>query len=170
MRKIANRKILDIEKVFDWAVKENYSDLLDFENKKSKIIMDAPPGKEPLGPFLDITKRLKDADVNVPEIFEVNKKLGFVLMSDLGTDQYLEKLNHETVFCLYTDALDTIRKMQSRTDTKNLKLFNTNELLSEMNLFRDWFLKQELQLDFKVPASNFISECFQSIIKIISQR
>ena len=136
-------------------------------NKKSKIIMDAPPGKEPLGPFLDITKRLKDADVNVPEIFEVNKKLGFVLMSDLGTDQYLEKLNHETVFCLYTDALDTIRKMQSRTDTKNLKLFNTNELLSEMNLFRDWFLKQELQLDFKVPASNFISECFQSIIKII---
>ena len=37
MRKIANSKILDIEKVFDWAVKENYSDLLDFENKKSNI-------------------------------------------------------------------------------------------------------------------------------------
>ena len=68
-----------------------------YSDNKSKIIMDAPPKKEPLDSFLDITKRLKDADVNVPEIFEVNEDQGFILMTDFGTDQYLDKLNDETV-------------------------------------------------------------------------
>ncbi len=138
-----------------------------YSDNKSKIIMDAPPKKEPLDSFLDITKRLKDADVNVPEIFEVNEDQGFILMTDFGTDQYLDKLNDETVFCLYTDALDTIRKMQSRTDTKDLKLFDAEEMLLEMNLFKNWFLERELELDFKNSGANFINECFQSVIKII---
>tara|TARA_B100000427_G_C15502088_1_gene592471 strand:- start:369 stop:1346 length:978 start_codon:yes stop_codon:yes gene_type:complete len=136
-------------------------------DKKSKIIMDAPPKKEPLDSFLDITKRLKEAGVNVPEIYEINEEDGFILMTDFGNDQYLHKLNDETVFCLYTDALDTIRKMQSRTDTKNLKLFNTEEMLLEMNLFKEWFLERELELDFKSSGTSFINECFQSVIKII---
>ena len=73
-------------------------------DKKSKIIMDAPPKKEPLDSFLDITRRLKEAGVNVPEIYEINEEDGFILMTDFGNDQYLHKLNDETVFCLYNNS------------------------------------------------------------------
>ncbi len=135
--------------------------------KGNKIIMDAPPEKEPLDSFLDISKRLQDSEVNVPEIFEVNKEHGFILMSDLGSEQYLNKLNSETVYCLYTDALDSIYKMQTKADIKGLKVFNENELLSEMHLFSDWFLKKQLKLDFKKTGPKFIDECFLSVIKII---
>ena len=136
-------------------------------NKGEKIIMDAPPDQEPLNSFLDISKRLKDAGVNVPQIFEVNEKHGFVLMSDLGSIQYLDKLSGETVYCLYTDALDTIGNMQLKTDTTGLKLFDSDELLLEMNLFKDWFLQKQLRLDFKTAGAEFINKCFQSVIKII---
>ena len=136
-------------------------------NNDTKIIMDAPPEKEPLSPFLDITKRLSKANINVPEIFELDEDLGFILMSDLGKTKYLDKLNDETVYCLYTDAMDTIHKMQTEVDTSNLKNFDSKELITEMNLFKDWFLKKHLNHNFDNEGLNNIQECFYSLVKII---
>ena len=136
-------------------------------NNDTKIIMDAPPEKEPLSPFLDITKRLSKANINVPEIFELDEDLGFILMSDLGKTKYLDKLNDETVYCLYTDAMDTIHKMQTEVDVSNLKNFDSKELITEMNLFKDWFLKKHLNHNFDNEGLNNIQECFDSLVKII---
>ena len=136
-------------------------------NNDTKIIMDAPPEKEPLSPFLDITKRLSKANINVPEIFELDEDLGFILMSDLGKTKYLDKLNDETVYCLYTDAMDTIHKMQTEVDTSNLKNFDSKELTTEMDLFKDWFLKKHLNHNFDNEGLNNIQECFDSLVKII---
>ena len=136
-------------------------------NNDTKIIMDAPPEKEPLSPFLDITKRLSKANINVPEIFELDEDLGFILMSDLGKTKYLDKLNDETVYCLYTDAMDTIHKMQTEVDTSNLKNFDSKELITEMDLFKDWFLKKHLNHNFDNEGLNNIQECFDSLVKII---
>ena len=136
-------------------------------NNDTKIIMDAPPEKEPLTSFLDITKRLSRANINVPEIFELDEDLGFILMSDLGKTKYLDKLNDETVYCLYTDALDAIHKMQTEVDVSNLKNFDSKELITEMDLFKDWFLKKHLNHDFDNEGLNNIQECFDSITKII---
>ena len=136
-------------------------------NNNTKIIMDAPPEKEPLSPFLDITKRLSKANINVPEIFELDEDLGFILMSDLGKTKYLDKLNDETVYCLYTDAIDTIYKMQTEVDASNLKNFDSKELITEMDLFKDWFLKKHLNHNFDNEGLNNIQECFDSLVKII---
>ena len=136
-------------------------------NNDTKIIMDAPPEKEPLSPFLDITKRLSKANINVPEIFELDEDLGFILMSDLGKTKYLDKLNDETVYCLYTDAMDTIHKMQTEVDVSNLKNFDSKELITEMDLFKDWFLKKHLNHNFDNEGLNNIQECFDSLVKII---
>ena len=136
-------------------------------NNNTKIIMDAPPEKEPLSPFLDITKRLSKANINVPEIFELDEDLGFILMSDLGKTKYLDKLNDETVYCLYTDALDAIHKMQTEVDASNLKNFDSKELITEMDLFKDWFLKKHLNHNFDNEGLNNIQECFDSLVKII---
>ena len=136
-------------------------------NNDTKIIMDAPPEKEPLTSFLDITKRLSKAKVNVPEIFELDEDLGFILMSDLGKTKYLDKLNDETVYCLYTDAMDAIHKMQTEVDVSNLKNFDSKELITEMDLFKDWFLKKHLNHNFDNEGLNNIQECFDSLVKII---
>ena len=133
----------------------------------TKIIMDAPPEKEPLSSFLDITKRLSKAKINVPEIFELDEDLGFILMSDLGKTKYLDKLNDETVYCLYTDAMDTIHKMQTEVDVSSLKNFDSKELITEMDLFKDWFLEKHLNHNFDNEGLNNIQECFNSITKII---
>tara|TARA_B100000686_G_C16804788_1_gene989160 strand:- start:2816 stop:3790 length:975 start_codon:yes stop_codon:yes gene_type:complete len=138
-------------------------------NNQSKIIMDAPPNHEQIKPFLDITYLLKEAGLNVPEIFEVNEEDGFILMSDLGKSLYLSQLNNETVYCLYTDAIDAIHKMQSNIDTTNLNIFNEGEYMFEMNLFKKWFLQEHLKLNINKNELMTIENCFKELVVLINK-
>ncbi len=51
-------------------------------NHFTLIVMDAPPDKEALGPFIQIAQLLKNADLNVPIVLEENLIEGFLLLSD----------------------------------------------------------------------------------------
>ena len=68
-------------------------------------------------------------------------------MSDLGDKKYLDVLNDDTVYCLYTDAIDTICKMQKEASTENLKIFDIKEQRSELDIFRKWFLNEHLKIN-----------------------
>src|SRR3990170_7288137 len=69
------------------------------------IVMDAPPERERCEPFIDIANRLLATGVNVPKILEVDAGNGFILLSDLGSSLYLDRLNDDNANALYDDAL-----------------------------------------------------------------
>jgi aminoglycoside/choline kinase family phosphotransferase len=128
--------------------------------------MDCPPEKENLESFLLITEKLKNAKLNVPEIFEVDREKGFLVMTDLGDNLYSKKLNDETVYCLYTDALEAIVKMQTKVDCSGLKDFD-KYYEEENNLFTDWFLKKHLKIELDAALENKITLEFNKINSII---
>ena len=116
------------------------------KNELSYVVMDCPPDKENLKSFISVTEKLHIAKVNVPKIFECDQEYGFSVLSDLGDDLYSRKLDSETVYCLYTDALETIVKMQTNADYSDLESFD--ELYQEENnLFIDWFLGNHLEMN-----------------------
>ncbi len=146
------------------------------KNNKSYAVMDCPPEKENLVSFLSITKKLKKAKLNVPEIFESDENNGFLVMTDLGDDLYSKKLNDETVYCLYTDALEAIVKMQTRVDCSNLNEFDSI-FQEENNLFIEWFLKKHLNIKLDENSEkeiiiefNKINSVLQSIPKTFVHR
>ena len=51
---------------------------------ESRIVMDAPPGRETTAPFVDIARRLRIAGLNAPEVLAEDRKRGFLLLTDLG--------------------------------------------------------------------------------------
>ena len=51
-----------------------------------------PPQNESIESFLKIRKMLNSIEVNVPDIYEEDKALGFILMQDFGSDTYLDVL------------------------------------------------------------------------------
>ena len=55
----------------------------------SYIVMDAPPDKEPLEPFVGVAQSLFGIGLNVPVILARDCGRGLLLLSDLGTRQYL---------------------------------------------------------------------------------
>src|SRR5580692_12214906 len=69
------------------------------------IVMDAPPDKEDLGPFVSVARLLLGIGLNAPVILARDQKRGFLLLSDLGVRQYLDELEVETADRLYADAL-----------------------------------------------------------------
>ena len=132
----------------------------------SYAVMDCPPEKENLESFLLITGKLKNAKLNVPEIFEVDREKGFLVMTDLGDNLYSKKLNDETVYCLYTDALEAIVKMQTKVDCSELKDFD-KYYEEENNLFVDWFLKKHLKTELDAALEKEITLEFNKINSII---
>ena len=116
-------------------------------NKGTDIVMHAPPDKESLTEVIKINNKLESVNITVPKIKKVNEDLGLILMSDFGKKVYLDNLNNETVFCLYTDAIDVIHNMQNNINTSDLSYFDIREQKDEINLFIDWFLKNHIGYD-----------------------
>lgn len=109
------------------------------------ILMDAPPDKESLGPFIQVAQKLLAQGLNVPVILAEERQAGFLLLSDLGDELYLSQLNPENVNELYGDALNALIRIQG-ADATDLPSYDRSLLLREMNLFRDWLLPQQLGL------------------------
>ena len=54
--------------------------------------MDAPPDKEPLTSYIDITGILLEKNFRVPQIYKIDKKNGFLLLEDFGKNPLLSVL------------------------------------------------------------------------------
>ncbi len=59
----------------------------------SWIAMDAPPGKEDMGPYIRVSAMLVDVGVNAPKVLHRDEVLGFLLNTDLGSRTYLADLD-----------------------------------------------------------------------------
>ncbi|MCW8888976.1 MAG: phosphotransferase [Gammaproteobacteria bacterium] len=127
---------------------------------QSLIVMDAPPDKEPLEPFSTIAEQLFKIGLNVPEILARNVEEGFLLLGDLGSIAYLDQLNAESVDRLYGDALGALAVLQTCGPT-DLPLYDRGLLLSEMGLFRDWFITQHLEIELSDTERQLLSSVFE---------
>ena len=138
-------------------------------NKGTDIVMYAPPDKESLTDVIKINSKLDSANITVPKIKKVNEGLGLMLMSDFGKKVYLNNLNDETVFCLYTDAIDVIHNMQNNITTSDLDCFDIREQRNETNLFIDWFLKKHIGYNDKKMDSMGIKKIFTDLLEKIDE-
>ena len=111
------------------------------------VLMDAPPDKEPIAPFLDIGNRLFESGSRSPKIFGVDQTLGFVAMEDFGNRQFAEairasKNDRDDAFDRATQAIQRFQGVE----TKGLPVYSRELLLDETSLYPEWFLKQYLGL------------------------
>src|ERR1700722_8403618 len=63
-----------------------------FTQRGTFIIMDAPPGKEDVRPYLKAGALLSSLGAHVPQVHETDAARGLLLLEDLGTTSYLQRL------------------------------------------------------------------------------
>lgn len=129
----------------------------------SYIVMDAPPEKENCLPFIDITRRLHNAGLNVPRIYEADLELGFMLLHDLGDELYLHHLDKQSADAHYADAFDALLKIQT-IDTSALPRYDRALLLREMALFHEWFLNRHLNITLNSKENTVLEQVFTILI------
>lgn len=113
------------------------------------IVMDAPPPRENVRPFLAVAELFRGAGVHTPEIRAAQPELGFVWLSDFGSRPYLGELNPSSAARLYGDALDTLERLQCgiAAETAPLPAYDERLLRNELEIFHEWLLRQFLGLE-----------------------
>ena len=130
-------------------------------DSESRIVMDAPPDKEDIHPFVRIGKQLHSIGLNVPEILAENFSQGFLLLGDLGSRQYLDALNAGNVDQLYGDAMAALATLQAHGPGADaLPPYDRELLWREMELFRDWLLHKHLAIDLDASVLTLLNETF----------
>ncbi|MFB9068444.1 aminoglycoside phosphotransferase family protein [Pseudofulvimonas gallinarii] len=130
----------------------------------TRIVMDAPPDKEDVAPWLDIAGRLRRAGVHAPQVHAADTSAGFLLLEDLGTRTYLPALDDHSVDALYGAALDTLLQMQARADTGGLPDYDEARLVAEMELLPEWFLRRHLGVVPECEEWDTIESAFRMLV------
>lgn len=134
-------------------------------NKKSFIAMDAPPDKEDISSFLAIGKKLHQDDIRVPNLYEINSSLGFILMEDFGKTTYGDALTLNNSDELYKNALSTLVTIQKNCHYKDISSYTSGLLLNEMSLFEDWYLNKYKKIILNSSEKNDLRKIFNMIIR-----
>jgi aminoglycoside/choline kinase family phosphotransferase len=136
------------------------------QDADSYIVMDAPPDKEDSRPFLQVARILGGLELNVPIILARDMERGFLLLSDLGSRQYLDALRFDGAADeLYADALESLRTMQTADPAiaQALPRYDHALLMREMDLLPEWFLIRHLGLKIETRERAMLVELFESL-------
>ena len=132
---------------------------------QTRIVMDAPPDKEDCRPFVAMAEALRGLGLNAPEVLDGDLDQGLLLLTDLGSRQYLAELNERSVAGLYDDALAALARLQTGGDPGSplLPPYDSALLHREMELFRDWFLGRLLGLELSVTEQRTLDQAFAAL-------
>ncbi|HWN46744.1 MAG TPA: phosphotransferase [Steroidobacteraceae bacterium] len=131
------------------------------------IVMDAPPGKEDVAPYLKVSSLLEQAGAHVPHVHASDSKRGFIVMEDLGDIQYLSRLKTgRGVDKLYGEALTTLANIQVRglRAASALPPYDRAPLERELNLMPEWFLRKHLGLELSPEERALLTVSFEFLI------
>ncbi|MEJ2619892.1 MAG: phosphotransferase [Candidatus Thiodiazotropha sp.] len=128
---------------------------------KSYIAMDAPTDKEDTRPFIHVANALESIGLNVPHIHAKSLQQGFLLLEDLGSVLYLDRLNSQTVDRLYGDAIEALITLQAQGPREGLPHYDSKLLMAEMGLFRDWLLDAHLKLTLSQQERQLLDNLFE---------
>lgn len=127
------------------------------------VAMDALPERENVPAFIHVAGLLFDAGVTVPAIVARDVDSGFLLLSDLGTTTYLQRLDTDNASFMYSDAVDALIKFQMTSQPGMLPEFDRAFVLREMHLFPEWFIGRHLNATLNDIQQAQLDKVFEAI-------
>lgn len=113
-------------------------------DQHSLILMDAPPQTEDCVPFVNMAALLASAGLNVPQVLAQDLRQGFLLLTDLGRQTYLDVIDGSNADHLFADAITALLALQQLPMDRDLPHYNEALLARELQLFIDWYVERHL--------------------------
>jgi aminoglycoside/choline kinase family phosphotransferase len=128
------------------------------------VAMDAPPERENVPAYLHVQGLLLAAGVSVPAIVAQDVPNGYLLLSDLGSTTYLQRLDVDNAPFMYSDAVDALVKFQLASEPGVLPEYDRAFIERELNLFPEWFVGKHLGVSMTEAQSATLAKVFEAII------
>ena len=100
--------------------------------------MDSSQEKESFKNFLLIADILKKKQINVPEIFCFDQEKGFAIISDLGSNSFVEIINKNNFDQIIKKLIDFLILMQNNVQSELINPYSNEILETEIRLFDQW--------------------------------
>lgn len=112
---------------------------------KRAVLMDAPPPKENVRIFADLSRHLRSLGLTAPEILAEDRQMGLLLLEDLGDDTYTRILaaggDERMLYQLAVNVLIHLhRRPQAEVIPDRLPPYDDDKLLEEACLLTDWYM------------------------------
>jgi N-acetylmuramate 1-kinase len=115
-------------------------------DKRTAMLMDAPPPRENVRPYLAVARLLRQLGFGAPAIFNQDAENGLLLIEDLGDDTYTRLLARgeaeEPLYSLAVDVLIALRRRFTAQEMKAAKFlapYDDKRFLDEAALLVDWY-------------------------------
>ena len=106
------------------------------------LLMDAPPPKEDVRPFIRVARHLTGLGLSAPRIYEADVAHGFALIEDFGAGTYTRLLDSgadpEPLYRAATDALVVLHTHPDATAI-DLSSYDRTRMLNEASELPDWY-------------------------------
>jgi hypothetical protein len=113
-----------------------------------------------------VARILLGMGLNAPVILARDSKQGFLLLSDLGSRQFLDELETDgAADRLYADALEALATMQTADSgqARELPPYDHALLMREMELMPEWFLRRHLGLKISDAERGMLDRLFEAL-------
>ena len=134
-------------------------------DREGFVVMDAPPDREDSRPFVHVAGLLRAAGVNVPRVHAADLERGFLLLEDLGSVSYLDRLDAASAPVLYRDALAALVRIQTRVPAGAVPPYDAARLAAELELFPQWFLGKHLGRAPTRAERRVLDEAFDLLVE-----
>jgi aminoglycoside/choline kinase family phosphotransferase len=130
----------------------------------SRIVMDSPPDKEDVVPWLRIRALLEGGGVRVPTVLAEDVEAGFLLLEDLGAQTYLQVIDAGNADALFEDAVTQLLHLQAIAPPADLPPYDEALLARELHLFDEWFVGRHLGLELDADATDTLAHAYRQLI------
>ncbi len=113
------------------------------------LLMDAPPEKEDVRPWLAVARHLRRLGFSAPEVFAADEDAGLLLIEDFGDDTFTRALAQggaeAALYDLAVDLLAALHEIgRAELVPDWLPPYDDDRLLGEAALFTDWYMPAAL--------------------------
>ena len=130
----------------------------------TRIVMDAPPGKEDVRPWLTIRDLLEAGGVRVPRVLARDVDAGFLLLEDLGAQTLLQVIDESNATHWFEAAFDQLLPLQKIAPSDGFPRYDEALLARELQLFDDWLLDRHLGLPLDCALTDPLELVYRRLI------
>ncbi len=137
-------------------------------NGETAILMDAPPDKEDVRPFVAVAKLMADADLIAPKVLAEDIKNGYLLLNDLGNLGYLKALHAadaKTADTLIRGAVNALVTWQMHSRPDVLPPYDEALLQRELDLFPEWCIGHHAGIELSDKEQGWLKSVNDALIK-----
>ena len=112
------------------------------------VLMDAPPPRENVRPFIQVAEHLTKLGYSAPDILGRDEAAGLLLLEDLGDDTFTRLLargeDEEDLYWLAVDLLIDLHGRGRDAIPVGVPAYDDDRFLTEVALLVDWYLPEML--------------------------